>query len=231
MTKASDNVFPKLIGSEAAAPGTPAAATAILYVKADGLWYSKDDAGVETLVSGGTGGGNYTGVLWSSGISMPGAPATNQRVTRTDLGLDFFYNGTRWLTTTLYRADAPQGKGTSVNPFSANFTEFGYLTPWHTTFDLWLEDFWTSTYVATTNSGTSYWTVELYKLDSAFAATTVINFNTSADTVNTLTTHKTAIGALLTPATYRMLTTKGTKTVTPGNITLVWGVSYRLVGV
>ena len=53
MTKASDNVFPKLIGSEGAAPATPAAATAILYVKADGLWYSKDDAGVETLVSGG----------------------------------------------------------------------------------------------------------------------------------------------------------------------------------
>lgn len=56
MTKASDNIFPKLIGAEGAAPGTPAAATAILYVKADGLWYSKDDAGVETLVSGGAAG-------------------------------------------------------------------------------------------------------------------------------------------------------------------------------
>lgn len=56
MTKASANVFPKLIGAEGAAPGTPAAATAILYVKADGLWYSKDDAGVETLVSGGVAG-------------------------------------------------------------------------------------------------------------------------------------------------------------------------------
>lgn len=57
MTKASDNVFPKLIGSEGAAPGTPASATAILYVKSDGLWYSKDDAGVETLVSGGSASG------------------------------------------------------------------------------------------------------------------------------------------------------------------------------
>lgn len=53
MTKASDNVFPKIIGAEGAAPGTPAAATAIAYVKADGLWYSKDDAGVETLMSSG----------------------------------------------------------------------------------------------------------------------------------------------------------------------------------
>lgn len=56
MTKASDNIFPKLIGAEGAAPATPAAASSILYVKADGLWYSKDDAGVETLVSGGAAG-------------------------------------------------------------------------------------------------------------------------------------------------------------------------------
>lgn len=41
---------------EAAAPATPAAAQVSLYAKSDGLLYSKDDAGVETLVSGGTGG-------------------------------------------------------------------------------------------------------------------------------------------------------------------------------
>lgn len=37
---------------EVTAPGTPAAATANLYVKSDGLYYSKDDAGIERLVSG-----------------------------------------------------------------------------------------------------------------------------------------------------------------------------------
>jgi len=35
-------------GIEAAAPGTPSSGTARLYVKADGRWYSKDDAGVES---------------------------------------------------------------------------------------------------------------------------------------------------------------------------------------
>jgi hypothetical protein len=43
---------------EAAAPATPAAAQVRLYAKADGLLYSKDDAGAETLVSGGAGGGS-----------------------------------------------------------------------------------------------------------------------------------------------------------------------------
>lgn len=41
---------------EAAAPATPAAAQVRLYAKADGLLYSKDDAGTETLVSGGAAG-------------------------------------------------------------------------------------------------------------------------------------------------------------------------------
>ncbi len=41
---------------EGSAPATPAANRAVLYVKSDGLFYSKDDAGTETLVSGGAGG-------------------------------------------------------------------------------------------------------------------------------------------------------------------------------
>jgi hypothetical protein len=61
MTKASDNVFPKIIVSEEAAPATPASGTVVVYAKADGLLYSKDDVGTETLVSGGAGGGGGAG--------------------------------------------------------------------------------------------------------------------------------------------------------------------------
>jgi hypothetical protein len=42
---------------EAAAPSTPAANRVVIYCKADGLMYSKDDAGVETLMSAGSGSG------------------------------------------------------------------------------------------------------------------------------------------------------------------------------
>lgn len=57
---ASDNVFPKVILSEGAAPATPATGQVKMYAKADGLLYSKDDAGVETPLSGGGGGGGLT---------------------------------------------------------------------------------------------------------------------------------------------------------------------------
>jgi len=51
---------PKLTFPEAAAPSTPAASKVVIYAKSDGLMYSKDDAGVETVMSGGGGGGGST---------------------------------------------------------------------------------------------------------------------------------------------------------------------------
>lgn len=65
---ASDNVFPKVILSEGAAPATPSSGQVKLYAKTDGLLYSKDDAGTETLVSGGAGGGG--------GDTFVGSPLT-----------------------------------------------------------------------------------------------------------------------------------------------------------
>jgi hypothetical protein len=47
----------KIHFAEGAAAATPDAAEVVTYAKADGLMYSKDDAGVETLMSGGAGGG------------------------------------------------------------------------------------------------------------------------------------------------------------------------------
>lgn len=52
MAKLSGITTPSLTFDEGAAPSTPAANDVILYAKSDGLLYSKDDAGAETLVSG-----------------------------------------------------------------------------------------------------------------------------------------------------------------------------------
>src|SRR5688500_15671052 len=57
----------KIDFDEAAAPATPAAGDVRLYAKTDGLLYSKDDAGTETLVSGGAGGGAIaTDAIWDA---------------------------------------------------------------------------------------------------------------------------------------------------------------------
>lgn len=49
--------------TEVAAPSTPSSSNVRLYAKSDGLLYSKDDAGTETLVSGGSGGGGGSDVV------------------------------------------------------------------------------------------------------------------------------------------------------------------------
>lgn len=58
---------------EVSAPGTPASGKVAIYAKSDGLVYSKDDAGTETLMSGGSGG--------SGGISS-GSNLTSGRVVK-----------------------------------------------------------------------------------------------------------------------------------------------------
>lgn len=60
--KASENIFPLVEFSEEAEPSNPTTDQVRLYAKADGLLYSKDDAGTETLVSGGGGGGSWGGI-------------------------------------------------------------------------------------------------------------------------------------------------------------------------
>jgi hypothetical protein len=63
---------------EAAAPSTPAASRVVVYAKADGLMYSKDDAGVETLMSGGAGGGSVaTDAIWDAKGDLAGGTGAN----------------------------------------------------------------------------------------------------------------------------------------------------------
>lgn len=63
MAKISEIEITKLLMDEGAAPSTPAATNVAIYAKADGLIYSKDDAGTETLMSSGSAAG--VGNLWT----------------------------------------------------------------------------------------------------------------------------------------------------------------------
>lgn len=71
----------KITYVEGAAPSTPAASRTVVYAKADGLMYSKDDAGVETLMSGGAGGGAVaTDVIWDAKGDLAGGTGANTAV-------------------------------------------------------------------------------------------------------------------------------------------------------
>jgi len=87
----------KIPFTEAAAPSTPATGKVVIYAKTDGLLYSKDDAGTETLVSGGAGGGSVaTDAIWDAAgdLAVGSGANTAARLAIGAAGLALVSNGT-----------------------------------------------------------------------------------------------------------------------------------------
>ena len=129
--------------------------------------------------------------------SMPAGPATNQRVFRTDLGLEFYWDGTRWLSTTLYELALGAGENLAImaNLVRAISTDLA----------LYLVDAFVTWYVATTNNGTHYWTFQFY---STAGSNTDSNrgsaISTAAGSPNVYTSSTIVIGVALTTASIKV---------------------------
>lgn len=104
----------QVIFPEAAAPSTPGANRVTLYAKADGLLYSKDDAGLETVVTGGGGGGTPGGS--DTQVQFNDASAFGG-----DAGLT--YNKTTDILTIAAAGKVRTGTGLAATP-SFSFTSF-----------------------------------------------------------------------------------------------------------
>jgi hypothetical protein len=176
-----------------------------------------------------SGGSAYTGPRWGYGTAFPSGPASGDQFTRTDLNIDFFYDGTRWLSKTLYREEFAAGPS-QVSPLSNGQTA-GRWAPWHTNFSIWLDTLYSTTYVVTTNNGSNYHTVNLLKYTAANVSTTIVSFTTAADTVANWTTRATAIGAVFDPTAHKEMQIANATTGTPGNLYVAAHIAYRLIGV
>jgi hypothetical protein len=252
----------KITYVEGSAPSTPSSTRVVIYAKSDGLMYSKDDAGTETLMSGGSSGSVATdtiwdaagdlavgsgantaakltigaaggavsrvngAVAWNSGTSFPTA-ATGDRYWRTDLRLEGFYDGTRWLSTTLYRVNfgatevlIPKTDTNALVTMQRDLVldEFGVR----------LEDFIATTFVATTNNGTHFWTVDFDWETAGASSTTLATFDTASDTAGNFTRHRVAIDAVL-DSTAREFRMTVEDTGSPGTIRVMGGYTYRLI--
>lgn len=217
MTKASDNVFPRFLISEGGSTSTPAANRVTVYAKADGLLYSKDDAGAEKLLSSGPAAGI------SAGTTFPVSPSTNDLFHRTDLAGVYYYTGSAWHSITLYAAHmAPPPAAVSVS--TANYAGAGMFNGG----DVYLVDYHYQYNVATTNTGTQYWAWTLQKLEAGTGTTgtTIVAPNSSAVAAG-WNGGTTAINAAHTDV--GALRVNADKTSTPGNFTGWFCVTYRLI--
>ena len=151
------------------------------------------------------------------------------RFFRTDLGFACYYDGTRWLTMHEYSVvpfSAPAGLDFAANDGTALVARLRTDdAPLFTRIAM-------TTRVLTTNSAVSYWTVLLVGYSITFgSSTTIVNYDTSADTVNAYTSHEGA-PAVVQPADYTHIAlsvTKAGATGTPGTLRVFPSCFYRLI--
>ena len=131
------------------------------------------------------------------GTSFPASPSTNDVFFRTDRGILYYYDGTRWLSVHEFAYGAvpySQVPGTLVTASSAAL----FVTPWPDapgSGQVYLTRWVSNVFIGATNDGTHNWTLQLKAMDgtvidshstSAMAASS--GWNRTVRTINSVRT-------------------------------------------
>lgn len=195
-------------------------------VATDAIWDVSGDLAVGTgantaarLAIGAAGGAvsRVNGaVAWNSGTAFPTA-ATGDRYWRTDLGLEFYYDGTRWLSETIFDGDGFGAVSSSI--------QFGFAPLWHSEYAVWLLDLYTVSRVNTTNNGSNYYNIYI---QGEVTTTVYGETTTSADSANAWVSHVDALDQAA-GSTERLVNFTVFKNGTPGAIDVRARFTYRLI--
>lgn len=217
----------------------PDASSATGNVATDAIWDAAGDLAVGTgantaakLTLGAAGGhlARINGaVAWDSGTSNPGSAATGDRYWRTDIGMEVYYDGTRWLTTQVFPIHLKIDDVVTWPLTSTTSVVARASLPFGGTYDLWLMSWYFTNTILTTNDGSNYWTASLRKFPATGASTQIATVATNADTAGTAYNKTAAINALL--GSFVGFFTDCTVTVgAPGNARFMSGhINSRLV--
>jgi hypothetical protein len=176
----------------------------------------------------------HTGFLRHGGASFPASPTTGDRYWRTDDRLEFFWDGTRWLSTTLFRllfASGPLSAAGGSDSIKA--TGLGFmLTPVPTLVggtDIWMEDLITTFLISggTALSGSHSWVGTFNKRPAANTDTLVETVTINSGSLSVWRTDVQPIDALL--GAFLIYGFNWTKTGTPGNLFAMAEMTYRVV--
>jgi hypothetical protein len=171
-----------------------------------------------------------------NGTSFPGSPSTNQRFFRTDLGRDYLYDGTRWLSTQEYTLQLlPRGTqpftaagGTTANIFDFDCSIPGYNdTGWN---GIYVTSFSIIFFSGTAQSGTNFYAVRLYALGGAGTVTLANNNTQNATVANTWTPRGITVTPLAMATTIGGLEMAIDQTGLPGNFFMYASVGFRKIG-
>lgn len=167
-----------------------------------------------------------------SGTSFPSSPTTGRRRFRTDLGLEFFFDGTRWLSSELFVATDSASDG--LVPFSTTpITGGRFQNPGlGRGLDAWIESIAVVFFVAAggTALGASHkWVGVSDKRDAANAATTITTHNIDSGASATWRNSVVASGTVWSVSSHYAGHIVWTRTGTPGNLYAMTTFNCRLI--
>lgn len=196
------------LAKQASSPDAPDADHVRLWIDdADGKPKMVDESDVVVPLGG-----------YPYGTAFPGSPASGDIFYRTDRNMEYFYDGTRWVTTQIFFIEFKHEDSGFTWPLTAtSATTHRAILPFGDDYDVWLMDWYLTTSVATTNNGTNFWTSTIKKFNSALGGDTTIatySTGTTPDTAGTYYNKKVTINALM--GAYEAFYADATKTLSPG---------------
>lgn len=159
------------------------------------------------------------------GTAFPGTAAVGQRIYRTDRNLEYFWDGTRWLTTQqLVLALLAQE---TVIPASAAQSQWA-ANPHFGLYDIWVERFSFAAYSGAALPA-NFFNAQLVKQGTAGGVNVGAALTHSADTINQLTGHANTPNAII-ESTYGSIKTSYTIGGGAPSAYIMTAIAYRLIG-
>lgn len=159
----------------------------------------------------------------AEGTTFPASPLTNQKFYRTDRNIQYYYDGTRWLSTQLFTVAIPSipiATGITVS------TSYGFNVPLLPTYDVWLVSWETLMF----RNATGEWDAELYRTSAANAQTLIDTQDGSADATNTYYNRTRSLGQLIQTANVKEMRVSFQERSGTAAFIGSASVNYRLVG-
>ena len=200
-------------------------------VATDAIWDAAGDLAVGSgantaaaLTKGAAGGALSvinSAVAWNSGTAFPANKATGDRYWRTDLGLECYWDGTRWLSVNEYRA------AHSLAP-AWPITVTAYLG--NAAVDeasIYVTRFVVVAKALNTNDGSNYWTLSfVYGNSDSYGSTTGETPDTKAVGASAWARHSGSVAAAITVTN---MSINAVKTGNPGNLYTLPAIFYRRI--
>ncbi|HVH49970.1 MAG TPA: hypothetical protein VM760_08870 [Sphingomicrobium sp.] len=159
-----------------------------------------------------------------SGTSFPSSPATGARFTRTDRNIEYFYDGTRWLSTQLFEM-ATHTPNSVANTVSGN-TNNDMGNPWAGKYAIYLEELVFTSRQTVGTTASNYFTAQIY--DTTTAATVGAAISAQNNTAGAYEADRVTINAVVASTSHNLrvfYTLTGTATAI-----LNAAIVYRLIG-